>query len=347
MKLYKLFLLLGIVLFSCKSTLENKTEEQTTTEFSTDFTIAFGSCNKQWKQNELWDEILKSNPNVWVWGGDIIYSDTNDMEVLQDSYNVQKQNEDYANFTSKIEIMGTWDDHDYGVNDGGTEYPEKAASQQLFLDFIDVPSDSPRRNYEGVYFSKDFVISSNSVKVIILDTRYFRTALTEDNDTDRRYKPNEYGVGTMLGEAQWNWLQSELQNSTANFNIIMSSIQFLSGEHGWETWANMPHEVDKLTEILKTTQAKNTIILSGDRHISDFSKREIAELSYPLIDFTSSGLTHSSTRNTGEPNQYRVGAMVNQLSFGLLKFDFSKQEVLMEMRGLNNELQQSHTQNYE
>ncbi len=347
MKLYKLILLLGIVLFSCKPTQENKTEEHSSTEFTTDFTIAFGSCNKQWKQNELWDEILKSNPDVWVWGGDIIYSDTNDMEVLQESYNVQKQNEDYVNFTSKIEIMGTWDDHDYGVNDGGTEYPEKAASQQLFLDFLGVSNDSPRRNQEGVYFSKNFTVDNNTVKIIILDTRYFRTALTEDHDTDHRYKPNVYGTGTMLGETQWDWLQSELQNSVARFNVIMSSIQVLSGEHGWETWENMPHEVDKLINILKTTQAKNTILLSGDRHISDFSKREITGLAYPLIDFTSSGLTHSYSNGSGEPNQYRIGEMVNQRSFGLLKFDFNKQEVLLEMRGLNNDVQQSYTQNYE
>lgn len=348
MKLYKLFFILFLGFVSCKPSTNNTPQEaEETQEFSTDFTISFGSCNKQWKENEMWKEILKSNPDVWVWGGDIIYSDTYDMEVLRDSYSVQKQNETYADFVSKVDIIGTWDDHDYGKNDGGTEYPEKAASQQLFLDFLDVTAESPRRNREGVYSSKDYTIDNHSVKIIILDTRYFRTVLTEDNDTDHRYKPNQYGEGTLLGEAQWNWLQTELQNSTADFNIIMSSIQILSGEHGWETWANMPHEVDKLSELLKTTQAKNVILLSGDRHISDFSKKEITGLSYPLIDFTSSGLTHSADMNTGEPNQYRVGELLNQRSFGLLKFDFDKQEVLMEMRGLNNELQQSYKQKYQ
>ncbi len=346
MKFLKYFFFLFFIIISCKSTSEKKTEKQVKPKFSTDFTIAFGSCNKQWKENELWNEILKSNPDVWVWGGDIIYSDTNDMKVLQENYNEQKQNKSYKNFTSKVEIIGTWDDHDYGVNDGGTEYPEKAASQQLFLDFIDVSADSPRRNQEGVYFSKNYTVDNHSIKIIILDTRYFRTSLTKDTETDKRYKPNNYGNGTILGDQQWNWLQSELTNSTANFNIIMSSIQILSGEHGWETWANMPHEVDKLVNILKTTQAKNTIILSGDRHISDFSKLEIEGLSYPLIDFTSSGLTHSATMNTGEPNKYRIRNLVNQRSFGLLKFDFENNQVLMEMRGLNNELQQSYTQNY-
>jgi alkaline phosphatase D len=33
------------------------------------------------------------------------------------------------------------DDHDYGKNDGGAEYPNKQGSQQLFLDFLDEPKD--------------------------------------------------------------------------------------------------------------------------------------------------------------------------------------------------------------
>lgn len=345
MKLYKNLLLLLLALSACETT-EKEASKTTVQKFNSDFSIAFGSCNKQWKENSLWAEILMNDPDVWVWGGDIIYSDTNDMEVLKENYAIQKQNVSYSNFTSKVEIMGTWDDHDYGVNDGGTEYPEKVASEQLFLDFIDVPKNSLRRTQDGVYFSKNFSVGANSVKIIILDTRYFRTALTEDTETNHRYTPNEYGNGTILGVAQWNWLQSELENSVANFNIIMSSIQVLSGEHGWETWANMPHEVDKLIDILKVTQAKNIILLSGDRHISDFSKKEIEGLKYPLIDFTSSGLTHSSTNNLGEPNKYRIGEMVNQQSFGLLKINFRNNAVLMEMRGEDNELQQSYLQNY-
>ena len=34
-------------------------------------------------------------------------------------------------------------------------------------------------------------------------------------------------------------------DSKADFHIIMSSIQVWSNEHGFETWGNFPHEVDK------------------------------------------------------------------------------------------------------
>jgi alkaline phosphatase D len=245
-----------------------------------------------------------------------------------------------------VEVLATWDDHDYGLNDGGVDYPKKAEAQQLFLDFLDVAKNDIRRKQEGVYFAKDFSVNNNILKIILLDTRYFRTALTADDETEKRFKPNAYGAGTMLGETQWEWLKNQLQNSKASYNIIVSSIQFLSSEHGFESWGNMPHEADKLINLLKSTNAKNAIILSGDRHISEISKKEIPDLKYPLIDFTSSGLTHSYTDFKGEPNIYRLGNVVSKKSFGILKFDFKTNVVTMEIRGENNVVYETFTQSY-
>jgi alkaline phosphatase D len=152
----------------------------------------------------------------------------------------------------------------------------------------------------------------------------------------RRYQPNPYGEGTILGEAQWQWLESELNNSRADFNILVTSIQLLSGEHGFETWANFPHEQDKLYALIKSSKAKGVMVLSGDRHISEFSKKEIKGLRYPLIDFTSSGLTHVYSSFSGEPNQYRVGEVISQKSFGVVRFNFETKSVLMSMHNENN-----------
>ena len=106
------------------------------------------------------------------------------------------------------------------------------------------------------------------------------------------------------------------------------------------------HEIDKLENILKTTKAKNTIILSGDRHISEISSKTIAGLKYPLIDFTSSGMTHSYSDFAGESNKFRIVDVVAEKSFGVLKFNFKLNTVTMEIRGENNILYKSFTQNY-
>ena len=305
-------------------------------DFKADFTIAFGSCNNQSMENTLWTAISENKPSVFIWGGDVIYSDTFDPKVLEKNYQKQLENPDYQKFSESVEILGTWDDHDYGDNDAGAEYPLKEASQKLFLDFLKTSATDPIRLQEGIYNSKTYRVGADEIKIILLDTRYFRTALTRSEGKKKRYTPNIYGEGSILGETQWKWLQKELENSKAGFNVIMSSIQVLSSEHGFESWGNMPHEVDKLMKLISDSKAKNVILLSGDRHIAEISSKKIEGLAFPVVDFTSSGMTHSYSAFKGEPNQYRISKVVSDKNFGLLTFDLSKNQVLMEIKGEKN-----------
>lgn len=310
------------------------------------FTVAFGSCDNQKIKNELWPAIDENHPSIWIWGGDNVYSDTEDMNFLKSNYEIQKQDSDYLKFIKDKIVLGTWDDHDYGANDGGEEYPFKRESQQLLLDFLGTSKKAPERKREGVYNSKTINLNGDKIKIIALDSRYFRTALTKATDSKKRFQPNKYGQGTILGEAQWKWLKKELRNSDAQFNVIVSSIQFLSDKHGFEAWANFPHEIEKLEQLIVTTKAKGTFIISGDRHIATFSSKNVSGLSYPLVDFTSSGLTHTYTSFAGEENPYLKGEVIKDINFGLLKFDFKNNKVIMEIRGKQNKLLQEYVQIY-
>jgi alkaline phosphatase D len=294
-----------------------------------DFTIAFGSCNKQKKENILWKEIQKNKPNLWVWGGDNIYANTDNIDTLRSGYRTLKEQKGYVDLVQNISVMATWDDHDYGMNDGGVEFSKKEMSQEVFLDFFNVDTKSHRRNQNGVYHSE-----------------IFKTPLTKSKINKKRFVPNTFGEGSLLGAAQWNWLTDELHNSNADFNIIVSSIQVLSAEHGFETWGNFPHEVEKLKNTIVKSSAKGVLLLSGDRHISEFSKTSIANLSFPLIDFTSSGLTHSYQSFSSEKNKYRVQNVVSEISFGVLKFNFDAHTITMQMRGKDNKLLQELFQAY-
>ncbi|MEL0652506.1 alkaline phosphatase D family protein [Algibacter sp. TI.3.09] len=340
--IYGVFILIT-VFWGCKAQ-QFEGGEKLETQYDT--TIAFGSCNKQNIENKLWVEVLKHKPDLWIWGGDNVYADTDNMVKLKADYSALLANGGYKALKETTEITGTWDDHDYGLNDGGVEFHAKRGSQKLFLDFLDVPQDSERRNREGVYSSQIVKSPKGKIKIIVLDTRYFRTALTKSKSLGKRFEPNVYGEGTVLGEKQWQWFEDELNGSDADFNIIVSSIQVLSAEHGFEKWANFPHEVDKLKSLIKKSNAKSVMVLSGDRHISEFSKTKIEGVSFPLVDFTSSGLTHVYNGFTSEPNKQRVLEVVPELSFGVLKFNFEAKTVLMEMRGVGNILQQKLLQTY-
>ncbi len=309
-------------------------------------TIAFGSCNDQKKENLLWKEIVKHQPKVWIWGGDNTYSDTDNMDTLKRHYQIVLDNSDYQNLQKNTQILGTWDDHDYGLNDGGSEWAAKKECQQAHLDFMGISKTDKRRNQEGVYNATIVKTKQGTVKIINLDTRYFRSPLTKNPSVKKRFIPNKYGEGTMLGAAQWAWLEKELNTQITDFTIVMSSVQILSNQHGFETWGNMPHEVDKFKKLLQTVKTKNVLVLSGDRHISEFSKTTIEGVNYPLIDFTSSGLTHAYTAYTFEANPFRIGEVVPKISYGLLLFDFKNKAITMQIRGINDVLLGELKQNY-
>ncbi|RRO24941.1 alkaline phosphatase D family protein [Flavobacteriaceae bacterium 14752] len=342
------FLLLSIV--SCKNEKqaeEDKNDIQTEKakeafkNNSFDFVVAFGSCNKQNHEQPLWNAMAEQNPDIFIWGGDNIYADTEDMTKMAQDYQTQLENPNYKAFLKTIDhqVYGTWDDHDFGKNDAGKEWAYKVESQDLFLDFIGVDSTDVRRSRKGIYHAEDIEVEDKTIKLILLDTRYFRSPLQDHKESKKRYKPWQNGEGTLLGEAQWSWFENELASSTADFHIIVSSIQIWSNEHGFETWGNFPHEVDKLKKLLNNYQPKNIVMLSGDRHISEFSSQNLEAYEYPIFDFTSSGLTHAYSGFTSEPNTDRVGEVVSTESFGLLKYNFENNSVLMEMRNLDRVLQ--------
>ena len=343
----KVICIFPFLLFACKSSKSDVNKDiENTPKVASDFTIAFGSCNKQNVENVLWDDIMQQKPNLWIWGGDNIYADTDNMETLRTEYDKQLNHEDYKRLIATTKILGTWDDHDYGLNDGGEEFKMKKESQQMFLNFMGVTKNDERRQKEGIYHAEEIKTKNGIIKIIVLDTRYFRSRLVKDTESKKRYKPTTDKALTILGEIQWQWLKNELQISNADFNIIVGSIQFLSWEHGFETWGNFPHELNRLENVIANSKAKGVLLLSGDRHISEFSRKSIKGLSYPLVDFTSSGLTHSYTNFSGENNKYRVGKVVSEKSYGLLKFNFKDSKITMEMYADNNKKLNQFIQRY-
>jgi alkaline phosphatase D len=85
-----------------------------------------------------------------------------------------------------VPVLAVWDDHDYGANDAGAEYPMKAESQRMFLDFFGVAGDSPRRRRPGIYDARVFGPPGRRVQVILLDLRYFRSPFAGRMSAGRR-----------------------------------------------------------------------------------------------------------------------------------------------------------------
>lgn len=298
-----------------------------------DLVVAFGSCDNEKLPNKLWDDVLAQKPSVWIWGGNNVYANTENMEKMAEAYRNQKQDTLYQQLCREATIMGVWDDHDYGKNDAGVEWKMKGQAQQLLYNFLDIPTNSTLRKRAGIYQSYTVEGLGGKVKFILLDTRYFRDCLEKSPIKGRRYEPTKDTSKTMLGEAQWKWLENELNHSDADFNVLVSSIQFLSRQHGFETWGNFPHETERMEKLIAQSGAQGVFFVSGDRHIAEWSRKEVNQLPYPLVDFTSSGLTHVYEAFSEEENEYRVGKVTNKVNFGLLRFDFAPKKVRFELWG--------------
>lgn len=292
--------------------------------------IAFGSCSRQQSENQMWQEVIQYKPDVWVWLGDNIYGDTHNMDSLGAMYKRQKSRAGYQALLKTVPaVYGTWDDHDYGVNDGGRYFPKRRESQQKLLDFLDVPAGAEVRKRDGVYQSYQIGNKEVSIKLILLDTRFFRDTLRKSKVKTRRYDINP--DGDVLGEAQWQWLERELTDSKAQIHLIASSIQFIAEEQGFEKWANFPAARKRMIELLSRVRPKGVIFLSGDRHIAEFSAMNVPGLKQPIYDFTSSGLTHTWTTAMDEPNSHRVGKLIMDRNFGVLEVRRLKKKITVTM----------------
>ena len=306
--------------------------------------IAFGSCANEHRPQPIWESINELKPQLFIFTGDNVYADTADPEKLKASYDGLAGITGFAKLRETTPIIATWDDHDYGKNDVGAEWEGKEASKKAFMDFFKTPEDSPIRKRGGIYDAKIFGPEGKRVQVILLDTRWFRgpirkmtkeelrAARAEAGKKVGRYLPDKDSDSSMLGEEQWNWLIEELKKP-AELRLLVSSIQVIPNEHGWEKWGNLPRERKKLLDAIRDN-ARNVVILSGDRHLSEISMlppETDGGPFYPVYEVTSSGLNQTGLPE--EANRFRVEGteIYNQPNFGLIEVDWSQEDPAIKL----------------
>lgn len=245
----------------------------------------------------------------------------------------------------EMPILATWDDHDLGANDAGSEFPFIEQSTEAFRRFWRRPQverrlhDPKRRT---VYADYRF---PGGIQLIMLDVRSFRSpllrnygwltkafslarlAFTRSKQHNRRCAADlEYAAslhGTMLGQDQWDWLEQRLAEH-ATLRIIVSSIQLLRPHDGSETWSNFPRERERILSLLSPNQT--TLVLSGDVHYG-----EVAKYGDNLYELTSSGLTEAWP--CAHHNPYRIpNSLVSQNNFGLVEFDPDSRLIRLQLR---------------
>jgi alkaline phosphatase D len=306
--------------------------------------IAFGSCADQVKPQPIWDAILAYQPELFIFAGDNVYGDfhTEDASHLKRAYAMAERIPGYSKLRDTIPHLAVWDDHDYGVNDGGGDFPHKAVAKELFLKFWKVPADDIRRTREGIYDSRIIGPAGMRVQIILLDLRWFRSPLKASDRRGapgkERYVPDPDPAKTMLGSAQWAWLAGELRKP-AEIRLIVSSTQVLAEAHGWERWGNLPLERQKLVDTIRDSGARGVVLLSGDRHVGALYRETPTGL-YPLYEVTSSGLNMVFWA-ANEPGPNRLGALFPAANFGVVDIDWPEHKIMLALRDKDGNTQRS------
>ena len=274
---------------------------------SDEIKIGIGSCLDQDFPQPIWQPIEEENLDYFIFLGDNVYGDS----IFENLYKMKraysKQEKLLPDFLDQTDIFAIWDDHDYGKNDGGSDYKYKKLAENLFLDFWNVPINDVRRSREGIYFSENKVFFNKKYKLIFLDTRYFRSELKGKKGS---YQKNNDESSTILGKEQWTWLEKEL-NSNFDYLFIFSSIQIIPEDHGFEKWSNFPNDRTKLLKILEKYKDR-TILFSGDRHRSGIYKRN------GIVEITSSSMNKPGS-SFFETDKYLIGETYPQENYSVLK----------------------------
>lgn len=291
--------------------------------------IAFGSCADQNLDQPILNEVVKKQPDLFVYLGDNIYGDTYNMNQLRSTYGQLSCKPEFQNLISNTNILATWDDHDYGHNDSGAEYPHKEESKQIFLQFWGDENNSHRQSHPGIYDAQYYGDSTHRVQFLLLDLRTFRTPLV--GSFNQGYSPNYDSLATMMGDEQWQWVKQELMKP-AILRVICTSTRFASPADGAESWANFPYDQEKMFQTIRDTHAEGVVFLSGDIHFGELCRRQEPHL-YPLYDCTASPLARHANEPWGNP--FQIATSPVGYNFGLLDIDWSSSDPELTFRLIN------------
>jgi alkaline phosphatase D len=182
------------------------------------------------------------------------------------------------------------------------------------------------------------------LQIILLDTRNFRSRLLVQEGQRPAgvgpYLPDADPDKTMLGEAQWRWLEGELKKP-ADLRIVVSSVQVLTSGHRWERWSALQLEHERLLKLLKTVNEKAVILLSGDRHLAAMYRD--AAPGPLLFEVTSSSMNLPLRRTPADQPDMRIGEPYTKENFGSLQIDWQGGTVSFKLHSLDGTAIQNET----
>lgn len=296
--------------------------------------ILVGSCfNEETPDGTAMSTVAAQEADLFLMIGDNVYGDMNGRAYLNNQATLDELRESFGELAARPEfqalrarhpMMVAWDDHDYGANDAGREFPFRRMAERIHERFWGLENEDVGA-WPGTYYARSFGPEGQRVQIIMLDTRFFRSPLQPTDEWGakgkERYVPSASEGQDMLGNDQWTWLENQLQQD-ADLRLIVSSIQVMTTDgHGFEAWSRLPAEQARLYSLVAETGAEGVVFVSGDRHTSFLYKDE-AILPYPAYEITASSMNASFSQTSAEMDRAQIGAGYAPQNFGAIEIDW-------------------------
>eukprot|EP00163_Fabomonas_tropica_P026530 TRINITY_DN490_c0_g5_i1.p1 TRINITY_DN490_c0_g5~~TRINITY_DN490_c0_g5_i1.p1 ORF type:complete len:639 (-),score=175.58 TRINITY_DN490_c0_g5_i1:190-2106(-) len=176
----------------------------------------------------------------------------------------------WASYLASTAVYNTWDDHEIHDDWGGPKL--RASKPQLLQDgiaaFFDYWPIERGQAGKGTQVYRSFRYGKYA-EFFILDCRQYRSTHSADSEHDTPY------MDTMLGEEQKKWLRDGVNNSSATWKFIISSVPVswptgwpspdIDGYDGWSD-AGAAAELAYLLATWREAGVTNCIFLSADVH---------------------------------------------------------------------------------
>lgn len=187
-----------------------------------------------------------------------------------------------------------WDDHEFENNCAGLnpQYPEKTTPEkykeqrvnayQAYYEHMPLRIGSLPKGHEMQLYRR--IPYGKLAEFFVLDTRQYRTDQPNGDGLkapgDAVLDPN----GTILGEAQRNWLFEQLAESKGKWNVLaqqvmMARVDFMPGEgamHSMDQWPGYEQDRRRVLKYLYDRKIANPVVLTGDIH-SNWANELIAD----------------------------------------------------------------------
>lgn len=243
--------------------------------------FAICSCMDEFRHSPgIWQDLVAREPDVILFAGDSTYCDYGDSGEPSPARMWRRFSEARATleiyFSRKlIPILATWDDHDFGLNDTGMNYPFVFESQKNFLSFFAMNPEFCSVLERGPGISS--AVRLNGQQFLLMDDRSFRIAgFSRERYAHWGREQEEWMLEKVAGFEGLSWIV----NGSQIFPQMIFKESF-SGDH--------PVQFEAFKSAL-SNMAKRVALISGDVHYSEVSRIEPAAFGYETFELTSSSI---------------------------------------------------------